>query len=375
MSSKKRRFSKNFDFTLFITAILLSLYGILVISSAAKSSGLDSGSLSFVKTQAFSTALGIGVILILLNINYELLGKLYIPIYILCNILLVSVFFLGTGEEEWGARSWIRIKGLGSAGFQPAEVAKIAVIICVAKFIEINQSKINELFTLAKVLVFAFIPIALILKQPDFGTAMVYVFFVGVMIFIAGLDVKYIWYSVLAASISLPFIWFSFDQFQKDRLFNFRHPERDTMGTGYQALQSQIAIGSGKFFGKGLYKGSQTQFGFLPEKQTDFIFAVVVEELGLIGGAILLLLYFIMMYRLIDIARKSRDLFGKLVVVGVFSMMFVHIVENIGMTMGLTPITGIPLPFMSYGGTFQLTNMVAIGLALSIGMKKDSLNF
>lgn len=373
MSNKKRRFLKKFDFTLFFTVLILSLYGILVISSATKSLGLDSGNLASIKTQSVSTVLGIGIIIILLNINYEVWGKLYIPIYVICNILLVSVFFFGTGEEDWGAKSWIRIGS--SFGFQPAEVAKIAVIICVAKFIEKNQSKINELYTLGKILLFAFIPIALILKQPDFGTAMVYVFFVGMMIFVAGLDLKYILYAGIAGILSLPFIWLSLDQFQKDRIINFGDPSRDAMGTGYQALQSQIAIGSGKLFGKGLYNGSQTQFGFLPEKQTDFIFAVVGEELGLIGGLILLLLYFFMLYRLIDIARKSRDTFGKLIVTGIFSMMFIHIFENIGMTMGLTPITGIPLPFMSYGGTFQLTNMIAIGLALSVSLKRDSLSF
>lgn len=372
MSNRTKRFFRNFDLTLFITVILLSLYGILIISSAAKSSGLESGSLSFIRTQGISTILGLAIIAFIINMDYKVFGKLYLPLYIASNLLLASVYLFGTGVEDWGARSWIRI---GSVGFQPAEVAKITVILCVAKYIEKNSHKINELFTLGKILVFAAIPIILVLNQPDFGTAMVYVFFVGVMIFVAGLDFKYIGYSVLAVVLSFPLIWLSFGEYQRERLFNFRDPSRDTMGTGYQALQSQIAIGSGKLFGKGLYKGSQTQFGFLPEKQTDFIFAVVGEELGLVGGAILLLLYFIMLYRLIDIARNTRDLFGKLIVIGVFAMMFIHIFENIGMTMGLTPITGIPLPFMSYGGTFQLANMVAIGLALSVSMKRETLSF
>lgn len=372
MSSKKNRFLKKFDFTLFFTAILLSLYGILVISSATKSSGLDSGNLSFIKTHAFATLLGVGFILILMNINYDLLGKLYIPLYIISVGLLASVFFFGTGVEDWGARSWIRI---GGVGFQPAEVAKLTVIISMAKIIEKNQHKINELATLGKLLALTFVPVILVLKQPDLGTAMVFVFFITMMIFVAGLDFKYIGYSLLAVVLSLPFIWLSLGEYQRERLANFKDPTRDSMGTGYQALQSQIAVGSGKLFGKGLYKGSQTQYGYLPEKQTDFIFAVVGEELGFIGGSVLLLLYFLMLYRLIDIARKTKDLFGKLIVIGVFSMIFVHILENIGMNIGLTPITGIPLPFMSYGGTFQLTNMIAIGLVLSISMKRDTINF
>lgn len=372
MSSKKNRFLKKFDFTLFVTTILLSLYGILIISSAAKSSGLDTGSLSFIKTQGLATVLGIGLIILLLNVNYKVLGNLYIPIYVVCNLLLASVFFFGTGVEDWGARSWIRI---GPIGFQPAEVAKIGIIISVAKFIELNQHKLNNILTLLKVLLFSLFPVVFVLKQPDFGTSMVYIFFVCMMIFIAGLDWKYILYTLAAGLVSLPFIWLSLGDYQRDRIFNFLNPTRDTMGSGYQALQSQIAVGSGKLFGMGLYKGSQTQFGFLPEKQTDFIFAVVGEELGLIGGLILLALYFVMLYKLIIIAKNARDTFGKLIVTGVFAMLFIHILENIGMTMGLTPITGIPLPFMSYGGTFQLTNMIAIGLALSVSRNRDSFRF
>ncbi|AFS78086.1 rod shape-determining protein RodA [Gottschalkia acidurici 9a] len=372
MSSNKRRFLKKFDFVLFFTVIILSLYGILIISSAAKSSPAGIDTHSYVKTQAVSTALGVLIILFLMKMNYEVLGKLYLFIYVACNLLLLSVFLFGTGTEEWGARSWIRV---GPIGFQPAEVAKIGVIICIAKFIEQNQSKINELFTLGKILLFSFVPIALILKQPDFGTAMVYVFFIGVMIFVAGLDLRYILYAALAGILSLPFVWLSLGEYQRDRLFNFLDPSRDSMDSGYQALQSKIAVGSGKIFGMGLYNGSQTQFGFLPEKQTDFIFAVVGEELGLIGALFLLILYFIMMYRLVDIARHSRDTFGTLIVTGIFSMMFIHIFQNIGMTMGLTPITGIPLPFMSYGGTFQLTNLIAIGLALNVSIKRDGLSF
>lgn len=370
--NKKKRFLNNFDFTLFFTSILISLYGILVISSAAKSSGLEGGSLSFIRTQSIATLIGLVFIVIILSINYDFLEKLYIPLYIISIALLASVFFIGFGAEDWGARSWVKIAGIR---FQPAEVAKITMIISIAKIIEQNQYRINELLVLGKILLLSLIPVALILKQPDLGTAMVYVFFIAVMLFIAGIDFKYIGYSLLAVVLSLPLIWFSLGEYQQNRLINFRNPEQDTMGTGYQALQSQIAVGSGRLFGKGLYNGSQTQFGYLPEKQTDFIFAVVGEELGFIGGTVLLLLYFIMMYRLIDIARKTRNVFGKLIVTGIFAMIFIHILENIGMNIGLTPITGIPLPFMSYGGTFQLTNMIAIGLALNIGMKRDSLNF
>ncbi len=178
----------------------------------------------------------------------------------------------------------------------------------------------------------------------------------------------------LIGIISLPLIWFSLNHI-KNRIFSFLDPEKDPSGTNYQALQSKIAIGSGKVFGRGLFQGTQTQYNYLPEKQTDFIFAVVGEELGLIGGLALILLYFIMLFRLIIIAKNSKDTFGSLMVIGFAAMFLIHIWENIGMTIGLMPITGIPLPFMSYGGTFQLVNLICIGIALSVGIHKEGLNF
>ena len=195
------------------------------------------------------------------------------------------------------------------------------------------------------------------------------------MLFAAGIDWKYIGYAFLIGIISLPILWFSLKPYQRDRIFTFLDPERDTSGTGYQAMQSRIAIGSGKVFGRGLFQGTQTQYNYLPEKQTDFIFAVVSEELGLIGGLVLILLYFIMLFRLIMIAKNSKDTFGSLMVIGFAAMFLIHIWENIGMTIGLMPITGIPLPFMSYGGTFQLVNLICIGMALSVGVHKEGLNF
>ncbi|KNF10150.1 stage V sporulation protein E [Gottschalkia purinilytica] len=366
MFSNKRSFLKRFDFTLFITIILLSLYGILVIASATASQN----SMAFIKTQAISTVIGIAIIFVLLNINYDTFGKLYLFIYVVCNLLLILV--LAIGVERNGAKSWI---AFGGFGFQPAEFVKIGIIICVAKYIEKNKSKINELFTLAKVLAFSFVPVVLILVQPDFGTAMVFVFFICIMLFVAGLDLKYILYAAIAGICSLPLVWFSLKGYQRDRIFNFLNPSMDVQGSGYQVMQSKIAVGSGKVFGMGLYNGNQTQFGFLPEKHTDFIFAVLGEELGLIGGIVLIVLFFIMMYRLIIIAKESRDLFGSLIVTGIAAMMFVHILENIGMTMGILPVTGIPLPFISYGGTFQLSNMICMGLVLNISVKRDRLSF
>lgn len=366
MSNKRKGLWKRFDFTLFITVILLCIYGLIVLSSAT--AGEDS--VGYLRTQGIAFGLGLVSIFILIFINYETFGKFYIPIYIVCNLLLIAVLIFGSTAK--GAQSWIKI---GPVRFQPSEFVKIGVIISVSKFIEKNHEKINQPFTLIKILVFAFIPVILILLQPDFGTAIVFVFFIFVMLFVANLDWKYILYAAIAGIISLPILWFSLSDYQKNRIFDFLDPTRDAMGSGYQVIQSKIAIGSGQIFGMGLYNGNQTQFGFLPEKHTDFIFSVIGEELGLIGGLILILLYFVLLFRLIKIAKNSKDIYGSLMVTGFAAMMLFHILENVGMTMGLMPVTGIPLPFISYGGTFLLSNMICIGLVLSVGMKREGLSF
>lgn len=368
MFNLKRKSFKRFDFTLFITVLLLCIYGIVMIRSATLS--LDTN--RHVKVQAISTILGFAAVIFLVLLDYQFIGNFYIPIYIISVLLLLAVIFFGTGADKWGSDSWLSIGGFT---FQPAEIAKVGIIIFLAKYIDKNKNEINQPIVLLKTLALAGIPILLIAKQPDFGTAVVFVFFVVVMLFAAGIDWRYIGYAFLVGIISLPILWFSLKPFQRNRIFSFLDPEADIAGTGYQAMQSKIAIGSGKIFGRGLFQGVQTQFNYIPEKQTDFIFAVVGEELGLIGGLALILLYFIMLARLIKIARNSKDTFGSLMVVGFAAMFLIHIWENIGMTIGLMPITGIPLPFMSYGGTFQLVNLICIGIALSVGIHKEGLNF
>ncbi|MCF6460911.1 rod shape-determining protein RodA [Clostridium sp. Cult3] len=368
MFNLKKKSFKRFDLALFITVLLLCIYGIVMIKSATLSFDTN----RHVKVQAISTILGVIAIVFFVLLDYQFIGKFYIPIYVISVGLLVAVALFGIGAEQWGSDSWLKIGGFV---FQPAEIAKVGIIIFLAKYIDKNKNEINQPLTVLKILALAGIPILLIAKQPDFGTAVVVVFFVVVMLFAAGIDWKYIGYAFLIGIISLPILWFSLKPYQRDRIFTFLDPERDTSGTGYQAMQSRIAIGSGKVFGRGLFQGTQTQYNYLPEKQTDFIFAVVGEELGLIGGLILILLYFIMLFRLIMIARNSKDTFGSLMVIGFAAMFLIHIWENIGMTIGLMPITGIPLPFMSYGGTFQLVNLICIGMALSVGVHKEGLNF
>lgn len=369
MFNLKKKSFKKFDFILVFIVIALSIYGLVMIKSAT----LSFDNPRQVRTQAISTILGIFVILVLVLLDYQFIGKLYIPIYIICNILLIAVLIKGVGDDQWGARSWLYITS--SFGFQPAEFVKIGLIISLAKFLDINKERINEPFTLLKILAFAFLPVILILRQPDAGTAMVFIFFIAAMLFVAEVKWKYIGMALGAGLASLPVLWFRLDKYQRDRIFDFLEPERDPVGTGYQALQGKIAIGSGKIFGRGLFHGVYTQYNYIPEKHTDFIFAVIGEELGFAGGILLIFLYLLMLQRFIKIAKNSTDLFGSAMCVGMAAMFLFHIWENIGMTIGLMPVTGIPLPFLSYGGTFQLANMICVGIALSVGLHREGLSF
>lgn len=368
MFNLKRKSFKKFDFILLLTVLLISIYGIVMIKSATLSFEIQ----RHVRVQIISTILGVLAVLILVLMDYQFIGKFYIPIYIVSVGLLVATALFGFGDETWGARSWLN---LGGFVFQPAEISKVGIIIFLAQYIDKNKHEINRPLTLLKILVLAGIPMLLIYKQPDLGTTAVVLFYLAVILFAAGLDWKYIGYSILLAVISLPVIWLRLGDYQKRRILGFLDPESDLSGSNYQAYQSKIAVGSGQVFGRGLFQGTQTQYNFLPEKQTDFIFAVLAEELGLIGGLALIFLYTIFLFRLIRIAKNSKDMFGSLMVIGFAAMFLIHIFENIGMTIGLMPITGIPLPFVSYGGTFHLMNFICIGIALSVSVHKEGLNF
>ena len=372
MFNFKKKSFKKFDFILFLTVLTLCLFGFVVLHSATLSTATGE---SIMRSQSIATIIGFIAFAVLVIMDYEFIGKLYIPIYIVSIALLVTVLIFGIGDEQVGvgARSWLNIGGFV---FQPAEFVKIGLIISLAKFIDKNKETINAPFTLIKILLFAFFPVFLIFLQPDLGTAVVFIFFILAMLFAAGIKWRYFGYAIGIGLLSLPIIWFNLASFQKNRILDFIDPSRDTSGTGYQALQGRIAIGSGQLLGRGLYQGSQTQFNFIPAKQTDFIFAVLSEELGFLGGAILMLLYFIMMQRFLAIGKKSEDMFGSLMAIGIFASFLIHIWENIGMTIGLMPVTGIPLPFFSHGGTYQLVNLISVGIVLSVGLrKKGGLSF
>lgn len=355
----KKKTYKRIDYFLIAVVLALLAFGLVMVNSTTMSYGAAKHS-SYMRSQGLSTILGLIVMTILVITPPELIKKLAWPIYIVCvGVLLATLLF---GITYSGSRSWL---GTDSFKFQPSEFVKVGLIVSLAAFMDKNKEKLNEPFTLIKLLVLAFIPVAFILKQPDFGTAVVFMGIIATMFFIGGIHWKYILIAIGSVLVYLPVHWFNMDEYARERIFDFLEPERDTLGTGMQAYIGKISLSSGKFRGRGLYNGVQNQGNFLMLKHSDFIFPMIGEELGFLGGALLLVLYFLLLARILHISRHS-DYFSKVLSIGIFAMFLIHIWENIAMTMGLMPVTGIPLPLISSGGTFQIANLISIGLILGI---------
>jgi len=362
MFNLKKKNLKELDLILLFATLLLSIYGLIVLYSA------QGGDYSAIRTQVVSTVVGFILIAILCTMDLDVIKRSWKVVYAISLALLVMTLFLGQGLDEWGAKSWVYI---GSFSIQPSEIVKVGLIFSFAAYIDKYKDKINEPLILLRILVFAAIPVGLILLQPDFGTAMVYLFFIAAMLFVAGISWKWIGLFAVIGLVGGYILLTNLSGFRADRIQNFLNPSRDISGSNWQQYQGMIAIGSGMLNGRGFLKGSQSQYGYIPEKETDFIFSVLAEELGFIGAIILVILFTIIIIRLVMIARKSNNTFITIMVTGVAAMLFIHIFENIGMTIGIMPVTGIPLPLFSSGGTFQLICLILIGLALSASMQKS----
>lgn len=375
-----RKLLKNIDYLFLITVGLIVGMGLLVLSSAT--ANIHSDQWFFVRKQVIWVCLGAAAALGVLSIDYTRLQRYGNILYLLNLVFLALVLVIG--ETTKGAQQWI---SLGFFDFQPSELAKVLVIIAFAAFLTRRQGKLSRFRDLVPCFLFVGAPLALILGQPDLGTSLVFVAIAFGMLFIAGarpslllgllggglLAICLALYAHLNFGLPLPL-----EEFQIKRLIVFINPYLDGQGgrgAGWHVIQSLVAIGSGGLFGKGLYQGSQIQGNFLPEHHTDFIFSVVGEELGFLGASLLLLFYLILIIRSIRIAMKAKDMFGTLLVVGVASMWMFHIVENIGMAIGMMPITGIPLPFFSYGGNSMLVNMISVGLLLNVNLRRQQILF
>lgn len=375
-----RRTLNKFDFTLFIVTLLIIIFGLITLSSATHATMTRGGdTLTYVKKQGLSIVLGFIMIGLLLKVDYKEFAKYSKFIYVFNLLLLASVLVLG--NEQNGAKSWIP---LGTFNLQPAEFAKIAIIITFAVYLSGREGKLNHFVDLLPTFAFFGLPMVLIMLQPDLGSTLVFIAIYFGMLFVAGARPKNLLIlimigALLVGGVLTAQIKFGMTKplksYQLDRLTIFVDPYKDPRGAGYHVIQSQVALGSGGLWGKGLYKGTQTQLNFLPEQRNDFIFSVVGEETGFIGSAGLMFLFYMFIYRSVKIAISSKDQVGTLMATGFISMMVFHLLINVGMAAGIMPITGIPLPFFSYGGSSMLANMIGVGLLLNVYLRRQILTF
>ena len=321
--------------------------------------------------QAISYILGFLCLLAILHLDYSVFSGLDKYLYIASIVILLSVYIPGLGQERYGSRAWLN---LGVTTVQPAEFVKILFIILMAGYLSKHKEELKKFRGVMKAGIYALPIIALVLKE-DLGSALVYMAAWAFMVFFAGIDYKILLKSMVAVLALIPIVYNLLDGYQKDRIEAFLHPDNLDLPGNYQVWQSKIAIGSGGFFGKGLFNGTQKSLDFIPVQQSDFIFSVVVEELGFIGGAFVILMYGGMLYRFTTVIRDAVDLYGALIVVGFTAMFLFQIFENIAMTMGLMPVTGITLPFLSGGGTSVIASMISVGVVLNVGINSKTIRF
>lgn len=345
----------------------LMVFGTLMVQSAT--TGMH-GSSAMVKRQLIGLAVGLIALGVMWAIDYRNFQGWLGPLVFLDAFLIISPRIPGIGASANGATSWLRIGSFQL--FQPSEPAKLVTIVIMAVFIAQFKGKLDKPEDIAKVLGILAIPLVLIMLQPDLGTGLVFIAIAAGMLLIGGLKPR--WFLIFGlvgiVLVGAVFQFHLLKKYQEDRLLVFVDPSRDPRGAGYNLEQSKIAIGSGQLTGKGLGSGTQSNLNFVPERHTDFIFSVLGEELGFAGAGLLLGLYLALFIVSLEIAASSKDLLGSLLVVGVMSMWVFQILENMGMTMGVMPITGIPLPYMSYGSSFMVTNLAATGMLLSVWARR-----
>lgn len=350
-----------------VVALLIS-YGSVMVQSAT--SGMSAGDALFMR-HLIGIAIGVVPMIFAWAVDYQSFKGWLGPLVVLDALLILSPRIPGLGYEAGGATSWLAIGGVRL--FQPSEPAKLVTIIIMAVVIAQYKGRIESRQDVAKIMGFLALPLALILLQPDLGTGLVFVAITMGMLLIGGIRPR--WFlvfaliGVLAVGAVLQFDLLA--EYQRNRLLVFVDPSLDPSGAGYNLAQSKIAIGSGELSGKGLGSGTQSNLNFLPERHTDFIFSVLGEELGFMGAIALFGLYLALLTIALEIAAQSRDLVGSLIVAGLISMWTFQILINVGMTIGLMPITGIPLPFMSFGSSFMVTNLAGTGMLLSVWARRQ----
>ena len=362
---------KNTDYILIITIVVLFVVGVIGIYSAGYGDTDESNTEYQKQIVWFAIVCLAAIVLWAIDTSvFEFMG------YALYGINLILLILVLAMPSVFGASSWFKIGGIS---YQPSELMKIGYILCAAKVMtmynENKQSpqpdKKKNIILLVVMAALFVVPLFLIILQPDFGTALVYVMITAFMIFKLGIKYRYIVAAFLIGLILLPLVYNFLPSHAKSRIDVFLNPELDPLGDGYNAIQSKIAVGAGMFLGTGLLKGSQTQYDYLPVQLSDFIFSVISEEMGFVISVLVVILYLVLLLRILKTAAQARDMYTSFVAIGIAGMFAFHFIENIGMTIGLLPITGVPLPFVSYGGSNLITSGIAIGIILNISARKN----
>lgn len=392
----------KFDLSIFLPFVVLTILGLIAVYSSTVNHPTAGGNF---QKQLYSAIVSLIAFFIVFSLPQQLFKMLAIPSYLISILLLLLVLF--AGKTVYGSKSWI---SFGPIGFQPSEFAKLGTILCLSHWLTYKNRDINNIKDIGAALVIGFLPVILILLEPDTGTAIVFVIITLSLIYWSGISLFGLFvvispgivviaslFGTLTFILSLIMVVIALFLFKRDlfnsitvfvinlgasfffdyafrilkphqqkRIESFLDPSMDPLGSGYNALQAKLAIGSGGFAGKGFLQGNQTQLRFIPQQWTDFIYCVIGEEFGFLGSVLVLALFLIIFIRLINISNLAKDRFSVLIVVGILSLMFSHFAINIGMNIGITPVVGLPLPFLSYGGSSLLINMIMMGIVLNI---------
>lgn len=371
VADRHKRLLSNLDWTFFTALMALIAIGLTAVYSATYSMG--GGNHALFKRQVLWLAFGALPMLGVVVMDYRRLERWGYVFYGIALVLLAAVLVMG--RTGMGAQRWLP---LGPFSFQPSEVAKLFLIIALAKYFSGDGvTHGHTLKQLIRPFLLVAVPVVLVVKQPDLGTGLMLMFIFSAMVLASGIRLKSFLALAGTAALSMPvawgFFWNHLKDYQKKRLLVFVDPESDPSGAGYHIIQSKIAIGSGSVTGKGFLNGTQSQLNFLPERHTDFIFSVISEEWGFIGSILLLLVFLFIILWGIETANRAKDRFGSLLAVGAVAMLFFHVVINVGMTVGIMPVVGVPLPLVSYGGTSALTTLIALGLLVSVNRRRFKL--
>ena len=377
----------SFDWVLFLIIIAIAIFGIINIFAATAVpvdrpatsvlEMINTQPIAYARLQVFWLLGGLVSMALMVVVDYEIFGQ-YANVLYWVNIVLLIVVLTFSRSGRGGMSGWFYWGAESSRTIQPAEFGKLAIIVSLAKLFSIRTKAITRVAELIPMLAYVGLPLMLIVAQPDVGTAMVYVVIFGVMLFASGTSSKILIGIICVAVLMLVPIWYYMQNaeggnFRADRVISFMNPDQDLLGANMQTYNARLAVGTGGWFGKGMFsQGSVASLNYIPDDYTDFIFAIVCETFGFVGAGTLVLGYLLVLLRLIIISRQAADAFGAYVVIGVMAMFLFHVVENIGMVIGLTPVTGIPLPLVSYGGSSFLTNMMGLGLAMNVAMRSQA---